>query len=66
MTLNIVARKYYADGKGKETETPLKSGTQVLHLVTSRVPAFAGIDPYNKWIDRNSDDNVTSVSAFGG
>ena len=96
VTLNIVARKYYADGKGKETETPLnedvdvgaflvepgkkgfekskilaferlplKTGKQVLHLVTDRAPAFAGIDPYNEWIDRNSDDNVTSVSAAG-
>jgi ABC-2 type transport system permease protein len=96
VTLNIVARKYYADGKGKETETPLnedvdvgaflvepgkkgfekskilaferlplRTGKQVLHLVTDRAPAFAGIDPYNEWIDRNSDDNVTSVSAAG-
>ncbi len=28
-------------------------------------PAFAGIDPYNEWIDRNSEDNVTSVSPGG-
>ena len=92
VTLDVEAHKYYADGKGKETETPLnedidvgaflvepgkkgfdkskilafehlpmKSGKQVVHLVTSRAPAFAGIDPYNEWIDRNSDDNVTSV-----
>ena len=24
-------------------------------------PTFAGVDPYNKWIDRNSDDNLRSV-----
>ncbi|HEY0283716.1 MAG TPA: M1 family aminopeptidase [Rhizomicrobium sp.] len=96
VTLSVEAHKYYADGKGKETETPLhedvdvgaflvepgkkgfdkskilvferlplKSGTQVLHLVTDRAPAFAGIDPYNEWIDRNSDDNVKSVPAPG-
>jgi len=35
-------------------------------LVTNRAPAFAGIDPYNEWIDRNSDNNVTKVSAAGG
>ena len=40
---------------------PVKSGKQVLHLVVDRPPAFAGIDPYNEWIDRNSDDNVTAV-----
>jgi aminopeptidase N len=96
VTLNVSAHKYYADGKGKETEAPLdedvdvgaflvepgkkgfekskilffqrqklKSGTQALHVVTGRAPAFAGIDPYNEWIDRNSDDNVASVSAGG-
>lgn len=96
VTLNVEAHKYYADGKGKETETPLnedidvgaflvepgkkgfdkskiltfeqlklKTGKQVLHLVTNRAPAFAGIDPYNEWIDRNSDDNVTKATAGG-
>jgi hypothetical protein len=28
-------------------------------------PAFAGIDPYNKRIDRNSGDNVTRVKVDG-
>ena len=41
------------------------SGKGTIHLVTDRAPAFAGIDPYNEWIDRNSDDNVTSASATG-
>ena len=27
----------------------------------TREPSFAGVDPYNKWIDRNSDDNVRPV-----
>jgi hypothetical protein len=26
-------------------------------------PAFAGVDPYNFYIDRNSDDNVKDVTA---
>jgi hypothetical protein len=42
------------------------SGTQVIRLVTARPPKFAGIDPYNMWIDRNSDDNVVDASARGG
>ena len=40
---------------------PMTSGTHVLHLVAPRAPRFAGIDPYNKIIDRNSDDNVVKV-----
>ena len=42
------------------------SGTQVFHLVTAAPPKFAGIDPYNMWIDRNSDDNIVAASAAGG
>ncbi|MET4683602.1 ABC transporter permease/M1 family aminopeptidase [Brevundimonas faecalis] len=92
VALTVEARKLYADGKGEETEAPLKetfeiglfsaepgkgafdrksvilmerrpvrSGTQVFRFVTDKKPSFAGVDPYNRWIDRNSDDNVKSV-----
>ncbi|TAJ62674.1 M1 family aminopeptidase [Brevundimonas sp.] len=37
---------------------PIRSGVQTLRFITTREPKFAGVDPYNKWIDRNSDDNV--------
>jgi hypothetical protein len=37
----------------------------VIHLVTDKAPKFGGIDPYNMWIDRNSDDNVVEASAGG-
>jgi hypothetical protein len=40
---------------------PVRSGTQRIRLVSTRRPAFAGIDPYNKYVDRNSDDNVLAV-----
>jgi ABC-2 type transport system permease protein len=40
---------------------PIRSGVQTLRFVTARKPLFAGVDPYNKWIDRNSDDNVKAV-----
>ena len=40
---------------------PIRSGVQTLRFVTTREPTFAGVDPYNKWIDRNSDDNVRAV-----
>ncbi len=40
---------------------PVKSGKQVFRFVTDRKPSHAGIDPYNFYIDRNSDDNVGAV-----
>jgi aminopeptidase N len=96
VAVSVEAHKFYADGKGKQTETPMNeqvpigaflsepgkaafdkskilffqnepvhNGKQTFHVVADRVPAFAGIDPYIEWIDRNSDDHVTSVSAAG-
>jgi hypothetical protein len=41
---------------------PVKSGTQMIRVISKRKPAFAGIDPYNKYIDRNSGDNVVAVT----
>ena len=92
MTLNVDARKLYADGKGQETEATLdepfdigaftvepgkkdfdqsdvilfdrraiRSGAQRLSLVVAREPMFAGVDPYNKRVDRNSEDNLAAV-----
>lgn len=92
VTLEIEARKLYADGKGKETEAPLdepfeigvftaepgkkdfsaqsilfferrpiRTGRQTVTLTVAQAPRFAGVDPYNKRIDRNSDDNVRRV-----
>jgi ABC-2 type transport system permease protein len=37
-----------------------------LHLVVDRLPARAGIDPYNKLVDRNSDDNQKKVEVAAG
>ena len=42
--------------------TTLKSGSQTITLTVDKPPKFAGIDPYNKQIDRNSDDNAIKVS----
>lgn len=39
----------------------MKSGKQVISLVVNSPPKFVGVDPYNKRIDRNSDDNLTKV-----
>ena len=93
VTIRIDAAKYYADGEGRQEETPLdlpidigvfskslddvtsgdehviyfekhriKSGETILTLTVDERPTHAGIDPYNKLIDRNSDDNVESVN----
>lgn len=40
---------------------PIHSGSQVLRFVTEIRPLYAGVDPYNYYIDRNSEDNVVAV-----
>jgi len=39
----------------------IKSGESTLTFVVDEIPSHVGIDPYNKLIDRNSDDNVETV-----
>jgi ABC-2 type transport system permease protein len=41
---------------------PIRSGRQLLEFVTDTKPSFAGVDPYNFYIDRNAADNVLPVS----
>lgn len=41
---------------------PVRSGRQVIEVITAREPKFAGIDPYNFTIDRDSDDNLVAVT----
>jgi hypothetical protein len=43
-------------------ERPIVNGTQQLVVHSARKPSFAGVDPYNFYIDRNSDDNVKEIS----
>ena len=40
---------------------PLRSGKQQIVVTSAEKPAFAGVDPYNYYIDRDSDDNVIAV-----
>jgi ABC-2 type transport system permease protein len=93
VTVPVEAKKFYADGQGKEREArfadriavglftaepgqgafdrrnvvlmqrqSVRSGKQVFRFVTDRKPTHAGVDPYNFYIDRNSDDNVAPVT----
>ena len=92
VTIDVDARKLYADGKGAETEAqldetfdvgvftvepgregydaksviaveqrPIHSGRQTITMVVDREPKVAGVDPFNKRIDRNSDDNLKTL-----
>ncbi|HEX8618455.1 MAG TPA: hypothetical protein VF911_12775, partial [Thermoanaerobaculia bacterium] len=40
---------------------PLRSGLQTLKFVTDKKPLYAGVDPYNFYIDRNAADNIAAV-----
>jgi len=98
VSVTVAAKKYYADGKGVETEAPLNlnldfalfpeptpqqaevlgdadlppplmlakravvSGPQTFTFRVPERPARVGIDPYNKMIDRNPDDNLHWVN----
>jgi ABC-2 type transport system permease protein len=42
---------------------PVHSGMQKIVVHTREKPTFAGVDPYNFYVDRNSDDNVKAVTA---
>jgi len=41
---------------------PVKGGKQQIVVTSKTKPKFAGIDPYNFYIDRNSDDNLIDVT----
>ena len=90
--IKVAARKFEADGEGRETELPLDLSIDVgafnknpdearpgeepeIYLEKHRIdqpetvitlnldekPTHVGIDPYNKLVDRNSEDNVKST-----
>lgn len=39
----------------------LRDGASTLSLIVDQRPVYAGIDPYNKLIDRDSDDNLSKL-----
>lgn len=39
----------------------IDSGAMQFEMIVDEEPLYAGIDPYNKLIDRNSDDNISRV-----
>ena len=43
-------------------QKPVKNGVQTIIVTSKTKPKFAGVDPYNFYIDKNSDDNVVGVT----
>jgi len=41
----------------------IHSGVQTVALMLSRLPKFAGVDPFNELIDRNSEATITKVAS---
>jgi hypothetical protein len=44
------------------TKEKLTQDRQTFSIVVDQMPTRAGIDPYNKLVDRVSDDNMIDVS----
>lgn len=42
--------------------TPIRSGKQKVRIVSRSKPVYAGIDPFIRYIDRRTDDNVVAVT----
>ncbi len=40
---------------------PIVTGEQTITVTVDERPAVVGVDPYNKLIDRNSDDNLSAI-----
>jgi hypothetical protein len=40
----------------------MKDGDQTVTLVLDQLPKYVGVDPYNKRIDRDSNNNLTAVT----
>lgn len=47
------------------TRRPLVTGMNEIELIVDEMPQFAGVDPYNRLIERNGSDNVRVVTAQG-
>ena len=45
---------------------PVRSGVGKIVIRSAAKPTFAGIDPYNYYVDRNSDDNLKEVTEPAG
>jgi hypothetical protein len=42
---------------------PIHTGVQTIDLIVSRPPKFAGVDPFNTMITRDSEATITKATA---
>ncbi len=54
-------KAFKADSVLKMERRAIRTGKQVITFTVDRQPTHVGVDPYNKRIDRNSDDNLSQV-----
>jgi ABC-2 type transport system permease protein len=69
--VGVFGEKPRAKGKPEETvlyltKHRINQPTTKIRLVVDQPPVRAGIDPYNKLVDRNSDDNRMKVDVTSG
>ncbi|HSN86171.1 MAG TPA: hypothetical protein VL025_05400, partial [Thermoanaerobaculia bacterium] len=69
--VGVFGEKPRAKGKPEETvlyltKHRINQPKTKIRLVVDQPPVRAGIDPYNKLVDRNSDDNRMKVEATSG
>jgi len=54
---------YGKDSVIKVERATVHSGRQAFSVVVDRKPVVAGVDPFNKRVDRNSEDNLKAVDS---
>ena len=40
----------------------VRTGKQTFNVIVDKEPTFVGFDPYNKYVDSDSEDNVLKVA----
>jgi aminopeptidase N len=59
------SREFVAADKLLLQQQDIATGRQHVEVVVDRPPAWVGVDPYNKRIDRNAEDNLAKVTLAG-
>jgi ABC-type transport system involved in multi-copper enzyme maturation permease subunit len=63
-TVNPAEPSFSAENVLYMQKHKIGSDTKTIEIIVDGKPAFAGIDPYNKLVDRNSNDNIKAVSVI--
>ena len=61
LALDLLER-HFAEGSVLSLQQQrVRSGKQTFTVIVDQDPQFVGFDPYNKYVDLNSEDNVVKV-----